>query len=823
MLKSFMLSALSVLSIHALAQHSVSGVVRSEKDNNVLINATVQLKGTSKFAVTDDLGFFQLDKVPDGSQSLYVQYLGYHDVTFEISISTDTAVLIIMKEDPMLTDEVVVEATRATQKNGVTYSTVSKSQIQKQNFGQDLPMLLNWTPSVVTTSDAGAGVGYTGIRIRGSDATRVNVTINGIPYNDSESLGTYWVDIPDMATSTQSIQIQRGVGTSTNGAGAFGGSINLQTNTLNDKPYAEITSTAGSFGTLKNAVGFGTGLINDHWVVDGRVSKIQSDGFIDRASSDLSSYYFSGGYYAGKTMLKAIVFGGKERTYQSWYGVPESRLNNDEEAMLVTAANEGWNAEQTQNLLTSNSRTFNPYTYKNQVDDYKQDHYQLHFSQRMGEGFTWNTALHYTPGRGYYEEYKYDQNIADYGRDNVVIDDDGVATDNDTLTTTDLIRRRWLDNNFYGVTYSLQYEGEKLNSVLGGAWNRYDGDHFGEILWAQVPIAPYEHRYYFNNGDKRDFNMYFKNSYQFGSLLSAFVDLQVRKLNYKTSGIENKQNTFDVDKQYTFFNPKVGLNFSFSNQQAMYVSYSIANREPVRDDFIDNLGATPKAERLGDLEIGYRATSSTHAFNVTGYLMHYNNQLVLTGAINDVGSSVRTNVDKSYRAGVELEGIMKISKKLSWNVNLTLSQNKIKNFTEVLYDYGANWDEYNVVERKYSNTDISFSPNVIGGSTLTYTVFRGTELALLTKYVGKQYLDNTSNNERSISAYLVNDVRVSYTLNPAFMKELRFSVLVNNITNTLYAANGYSWGYRGGGDEYRENYFFPQAGIHFMAMLSAKF
>jgi iron complex outermembrane receptor protein len=325
-----------------------------------------------------------------------------------------------LEEDILMTDQVIVSATRVSEKSPTTFTTINKALLQKQNFGQDLPLTLNWTPSLVTTSDAGAGVGYTGLRIRGSDATRINVTINGIPVNDSESQGVFWVNTPDLASSTQSVQVQRGVGTSTNGAGAFGASVNLQTNTRNDKAYADVVNSFGSFGTLRNTIAFGTGLINDKFVFDGRVSQIRSDGYIDRASADLKSYYLSGGYYGKKTMIKAIVFGGKEITYQSWYGAPESRLNNDEEAMLETASIEGWNQEQTDNLLSS-GRTFNIYTYDNQVDDYAQDHYQLHTSHRFSESLTLNAALHYTYGRGYYEEYRYADDFENYGLSNVVV------------------------------------------------------------------------------------------------------------------------------------------------------------------------------------------------------------------------------------------------------------------------------------------------------------------------------------------------------------------------------------------------------------------
>ena len=815
MLKSFSLATIMLLSFGAFAQFSISGFVR-DGNNRALENATVQVKDSRRFAVTDEFGHFKIDQLQAGDYLLLIKFLGYEDLEEQVTVSANVQLNLTLAESPTLTDEVVVTATRATDKMPTTYSQINKQAIQKQNFGQDLPFLLNWTPSVVTTSDAGAGIGYTGIRIRGSDGTRVNVTINGIPYNDSESLGTFWVDIPDIASSSQSVQIQRGAGTSTNGAGAFGAAINLQTNTRNDLPYAELLTAAGSFGTFRNTISAGTGLLNDRWVIDGRISKIISDGFIDRATSDLQSYYFSAGFYTDKTIIKAITFGGKERTYQAWYGVPESRLNNDVEAMLLTASNEGWNEAQTDNLLNSDNRTFNPYTYKNQVDDYQQDHYQLHFSQRLKDELTFNTALHYTPGNGYYEEFRYDDDIANYGLPDV-------DTGNEIITSTDLIRRRWLDNDFYGITYSLNYEKEKVNAVLGGAWNRYVGDHFGEILWSAVTIAPYEYEYYFNDGDKRDFNIFLKTNYQISERINAFVDLQYRKIKYKTAGIENKQNTIDVDVNYDFFNPKAGLTYTLSDPQNIYLSYSVANKEPVRDDFTDNPGNTPKHETLHDIEAGFRSVSEKLTFSTNFYFMNYKNQLVLTGALNDVGASIRTNVDKSYRMGIETELLVKLSEKLSWNVNLTLSENKIKEFTEILYDYGPDWDEYNVVENTYNDTDISFSPRVIGGSGLSYAPFSGAEITLLTKYVGKQYLDNTTNNARSIDSYLVNDIRLGYTIHPSFAKAITFSFLINNILNEEFESNGYTWGYLGGGDAYRENYYYPQAGTNFMGMLTLKF
>jgi iron complex outermembrane recepter protein len=752
MFNYFLSAAFVLLSLTVSAQYRLSGSVREIKSQRALSGATVTIPEANRVTITDSFGRYEFSSLPAGKYTLKITFIGYAEKIETVEVSSDATRNILLDEKAILTDEVVVNATRANEKTPTTFSTVDKQQIQKQNFGQDLPFLLNWTPSVVTTSDAGTGVGYTGVRIRGSDATRVNVTINGIPYNDSESMGTFWVNIPDIASSTQSIQIQRGVGTSTNGASAFGATVNVQTNKRNDVAYAEVTNAYGSFNTRRHSLNFGTGLLNDKWVFDGRVSRIASDGFIDRAFADLKSYYFAGGYYGKNTMFKAIVFGGSERTYQSWYGVPESRLNNDVEAMNTTAINEGWNEIQTQNLLTSDRRTFNPYTYENQVDDYKQDHYQFHFSQNLTDGVNLNAALHYTPGQGFYEEYRYSNDFEDYGLSPVTIGDS-------LIESTDLIRRRWLDNDFYGFTYALNVDKAKWNLVFGGGWNRYDGDHFGEIIWSQVSVVPRGYRYYFSTGEKTDFNSYVKVNIDLASKLNGFLDLQVRKLNYTAAGTDNRLSNFTIDQHYTFFNPKIGLTYSANDQNQFYSSYAVANREPVRDDFVDNPGKTPTHETMGNFEAGWRNSGNAHRLQVNYYLMNYKNQLVLTGEINDVGASVRTNVDKSYRMGVEVDGLIRLSRKLTWNANLTLSRNKIEEFKEVLYDYGENFDEYNVIENIYKNTEISFSPSVIFGSSLSFAPFKNFEMTLLSKFVGQQYLDNTSNEKRSLDPYFINDLR----------------------------------------------------------------
>lgn len=804
---------MAVLSQSVYGQSTViRGYVRDSQTQTGLPGATIVIVDAKKFATADENGYFQISGVSE-TMPAEVRFVGYKMKIIDLTPSEDITI-IPLDEDVILTDEVIVSATRATEKMGATFSNINKIALQKQNFGQDLPLVLNWTPSLVTTSDAGAGVGYTGLRIRGSDATRINVTINGVPYNDAESQGTFWVDVPDIASSTQSIQVQRGVGTSTNGAAAFGASINLQTNVKNDKPYADLINSVGSFGTHRHTIGFGSGLINNKFAFDGRLSAVKSDGFIDRASSNLKSYYLSGGYYGERTIIKGIAFGGQEITYQSWNGVPESRLKGDTDAMMVTAGAEGWNQTQIDNLLNSNSRTFNMFLYPNQVDNYKQDNYQLHVSHRgINPKFTANAALHLTRGKGYYEEYRYDEDYSDYG-----LNVDG---------SSDFIRQRWLDNWFYGGTFSLTYDDDKFSTVLGGAFNEYDGKHFGTIIWhsGQEDI-PNNYRYYDNDAVKKDYNVYLKNTYQLTENLSGFLDLQYRHISYTTSGIENKQNAFNIDKSFNFFNPKLGLTYSLSATQNLYASFSRADREPVRDDFVDGslTGITPKPEQLNDIEAGWRFRKAGYSLSANYYYMGYKDQLVLTGAVNDVGASLRTNVDKSYRTGIELEATGRLSRLFSMGANLTLSQNKVIGFDETLYDYGENYDEYNVIVNKYSKTDISFSPNVIAGGIFSYNPAKGLEVSWLTKFVGKQYLDNTSNKNRQIDSYFINDLRVVYTLHPKGMREIAFSVFVNNLFDVKYQSNGYTYGYFAGTtNEIRQNYYYPQAGTNFLGMVAVRF
>ncbi|WP_462252923.1 TonB-dependent receptor [Ekhidna sp.] len=709
-------------------------------------------------------------------------------------------------------DDVTVYSTRANEKTPTTYTTVDKKELGERNLGQDLPILLNFTPSLVTTSDAGAGIGYTGLRIRGSDATRINVTINGIPVNDSESHGVFWVNMPDLSSSLNSVQIQRGVGTSSNGAAAFGATVSLKTNNVSKDAFFQTDNSVGSFNTWKNNVTYNTGLMNDVYNFEARLSRIISDGFIDRSAADLKSYYLSGGRYGEKTMIKAVIFGGQEITQQAWYGTPEARLtgNADDIQELIDFGGEYSTQAQLNNLRNS-GRSFNYYLYDNEVDNYRQDHYQLHIGHSISETLNFSGALHYTRGRGFFEQFREDDDLVDYGLSNIVIGAE-------TITNSDIVRRRWLDNHFYGTTYSLNYNEDEWDVTFGGAWNKYDGDHFGEIIWAQFAgDVDIRDRYYEGNGVKTDFNTFLKVNYQLNDKLNLFGDAQIRTINYQTDGLDSDREAYDVDTDFTFFNPKFGLTYALNNSTNVYASYAIGNREPVRSDFIDaNDGTEPEHETLKNIEIGIRSSGSKFSYEANFYHMNYENQLVVTGAVNDVGAPIRVNVPKSFRMGIELAGAYKLTDDLVWSANLTLSRNKIDRFSEIVF---ASFSE---IEHK--DSDISFSPNVISASDISYSPIDGFTLQLLTKYVGKQFLDNTSNNDRAIDSYLTNDIRIAYDFSFGDVKNLGISLLVNNVLDEEYSSNGYTWGYYYGDDQlYQQNNYYPQAGRNFLVGLSLRF
>lgn len=763
---------------------TLSGLVR-ETNGSPLPGVAITLDGSLKGTNTDASGTFRLTNLRPGTYQVRASIIGYDAVEQTIKLPTSEPLTFRLHQSEVVMDEVIVLATRASEKSAIAYTDVTKRDLTKLNLGQDLPLLLNFTPSVVTTSDAGAGVGYTGIRIRGSDATRVNVTLNGIPYNDAESQGTFWVNMPDFASSVNSVQIQRGVGTSTNGAGAFGASVNVQTNSLQKDPYAEVNLSGGSFNTRRATVQAGTGLMSGHFVVDARLSKIASDGYIDRAASDLKSFYLSGGYYNQKSFVRLNVFSGQEKTYQAWNGVPEE-------------------------LLATN-RTYNEFTYPNQTDNYQQDQYQLITSTELSRNWRANVSLFYTKGRGYYEEFKEGDKLSKYGLPNVMISDS-------TISSSNIVRRRWLDNDFYGTVFSFDYDNKnRLTANIGGGLNKYQGKHFGEVISGQfVPTTPY--RYYEDNATKTDVNIYAKAFYQFTPKLNAFLDLQVRSVNYSFLGFNRLLQNVQQDASLTFFNPKAGVTYTINDRTTAYASFGVGNKEPNRDDYTQSTpGSRPLAETLYDWEAGVKTRTDRVALSLNGYYMNYRNQLVLNGAINDVGAFNRINVPSSYRAGIEAEATTLLTKTLRWSINATVSQNKIRNYTQ-FFDADAGQEV-----RQFSQTDIAFSPNMIAGSQLLLTAAKGLEIGFLSKYVGKQFLDNTSSNDRKINAYFVNDLRFIYTLKPSFAKEIVFTLLVNNLFSERYVSNGYTYGYISEGRLDSYNYYYPQATRNVLAGVRVKF
>ncbi len=810
MKKNWLVTALClVLPLMGMGQYSVTGKVMDQQHGQTLPGAHIVIEGTYKGVFSDASGRFSFTDLAAGEYTLKFSFMGYQTKQQQVEVDGHTHLEVMLESAATMTEEVIVQSTRAGGDVAATFTNVNKEQIAQQNLGQDLPYLIGLTPSVVVSSDAGAGVGYTWMNIRGSDNSRINVTINGIPVNDAESHGVWWVNMPDIASSTDNLQIQRGVGLSTNGAGAFGATISLQSNTLKDQTYAEINSSGGSFNTLKNTASFGTGLIADHWAFDGRLSKITSDGFVDRATSDMKSYYVSGGYYGERTVIKAVTFSGMEKTYQAWNGVPSWMLDTD-----PTYNPSGAYYDEEGNLQF----------YENETDNYQQDHFQLHASHQFLQGLTGNVALHYTYGRGYYEQYRQDDKFASYNLPSVVIGDE-------VISRSDLIRRRWLDNDFYGFTYSLNYNSfSKLEATLGGGYNIYDGDHFGEIIWARhAQNANMGHRYYDNNGFKKDFNSFVKVNLEVAPGWQPFIDLQYRHISYSFLGqawVNEEVVPLQQDVFFNFFNPKAGISWDVNGTNNAYLFAGIGHREPVRRDFTESSPESrPKAEQLQNIELGWRHQGSRLLLNANLYLMNYKDQLVLTGEINDVGGFSRTNIDKSHRAGIELEAGYLFSKAFQWRGNVTLSRNKIDRFVEHSDMYDSNWNWTGTDIQEYSNTDIAFSPSVVAASILSYQFLEALSMSLESKYVGSQYIDNTMSSERMLDAYLLNNVRMSYEWDPGMFQAVELVVQVNNLLDTQYVTN--AWIYKGVvGDQGMipiEDGYFPQAGRNFLVGVNLKF
>lgn len=673
-------------------------------------------------------------------------------------------------------DEVLVKAVRVKSNAPITHSNFSKKDIEKRNLGQDIPILLNYLPSVVSSSDAGAGIGYTYLRVRGSDATRINVTINGIPYNDAESQGTFWVNLGDFASSVESLQLQRGVGTSTNGSAAFGASLNILTDAISREAGGEISNSFGSFGTQKHTVKFTTGLLDDHFEFDGRLSKIYSDGYVDRAFTNLRSYYLQGNYVDDNTIVKAITFGGKEKTYQSWYGLDQSQLEED--------------------------RTQNPYTYDNETDNYWQDHYQLHWNESLNSYWSTNIGLNYTRGKGYFEQFKDDRDAADY---NNLINDG-----------SDVIVRRWLDNDFYVVNASATYDKNGLEIISGISYSDYTNDHYGEVIWGSdlASGTAIRDRYYLSVSDKSDFSLFSKATFRMTEKLQTFLDLQGRFVNYKTVGLTSSRTAIDVDAKFNFFNPKFGFTYSLNNNNSIYASFARANKEPNRNDFESN--ATDLThEELNDYELGWRHESERLRLNANVYYMQYNNQLVLTGALDDVGEYLRENVDKSYRLGLELDATLFLSDQFSLNSNLALSRNKIQDLT---IDRDGSL-------QNLGDTNIAFSPDLITTHALEYTPNSKFRAALIGKYVGEQYMSNTDTEASKLDSYFVTDLNFSYVLPlKTVFKSVVFTGMINNLLDLEYEDRGFTYLDTWSGPTASEvQGYYPQATRNFLAGVTITF
>jgi iron complex outermembrane recepter protein len=797
---------LLVAAMHAAAQYALSGTV-TDRDNEPLPGATIYFPTLNRGASADVEGYFLIPGLQQGSYEVRISFVGFETFNKNIRVNQETDLgRIVLELRSFPGEEVTISAVRAGEKTPMAFVNLDRDQIAERNFGQDIPYIVALTPSVITSSDAGHGIGYTSMRIRGTDANRINVTINGVPLNDAETHSVFWVDLPDLATSTDQIQIQRGVGTSSNGAAAFGATVNMQTKLFEKEPYAVYNLTAGSFNTFKNSLSAGTGLINDRFVVDLRLSDLHSDGYIDRSWTDLQSYYLSAGWYAEKSSLKFITFGGFEELYQSWGGVPSSMLATDRTYNEMGIYTD-----------TAGQTAF----YENQVDHYDQIHYQLHYSREFTKQLHMNGALHYTKGSGYYEQYKTSEDYADYNMEYPVIG-------SDTVFSTDLIRRKWLDNDFAGVIASLNYENDRGRVIIGGGWNRYFGLHFGKVIWAEhFGNNEKGHQWYYGTGDKRDWNLFGKYYYDIGGRLTAFLDLQLRGIGYILEGTDDNNRDVTQDHNFLFFNPKAGISYLPADGQRAFISWSRASREPNRNNFTDApAGRPPVHETLNDYEAGYSIRGDSYQAGITVYLMDYTDQLVLTGEINETGYPVMTNVEKSFRAGVELEAGINLYNKVLWSGNLTLSRNRISDFV----NYTDNWDFWSdpenepyQVEEYIGNSTLAYSPSVVAASQLEYLLPANFSFSILSKYVSRQYIDNTSSIDYSIDPYFINDLKLSYSFVPAWGGQIGVNILVPNVLDEKYETNAWLYRYYSGGQEQFMDGYFPQAGRHFMLGLNMRF
>ena len=796
------------------AQSVISGRVKTASGATLPL-ATVRVVEQNLVVSTNNEGAFTVPQVKNGEVTVQVSFLGYKTASEKVTLVNETKVMeVLLTEDENVQEEVIITGSRASAKDPIAYTNVKSEDLKMLSPVQDVPFMLLMTPSVVTTSDAGNGVGYTSIKVRGTDANRINVTVDGIPMNDAESHGVWWVNLPDIASSTSSFQVQRGVGTSSQGAGAFGASINMQSSALNKEAYSTISGSYGSFNTSKLTAKVGTGLIKDHFTFDARLSKIGSDGYIDRATSSLKSFYLSGGYYADKTTIKVDVFSGVEKTYQAWWGVPTVRLENDEAGMKRYYEHGLYSYTQYQEMVNSDSRTYNYYTYDNQTDNYAQDHYHITLNQILTDNITLKVGGHYTYGRGYYENFLDSTKLSKYGLPDVVIG-------SETITKMSSVNQKWLNNDFYGGVFSLNFNNDDLALTLGGGLNQYDGRHYGKIIWAGYPSpVAKDYEWYRSTGTKVDGNIYARVNYAVSDKVNVFADLQYRHIKHDIAGIDDKGRDITQSHKYDFFNPKVGVSANLTEAVRAFASFSVANREPNRSNFVDANPAygAPNSERLYDWEVGAEYCSGALTAGITGYYMNYKDQLVMTGAINDVGSAIMTNVDESYRAGIELQAGY-TTKYIDLMANATFSKNKIKAFDEFV----DNWDTWAQDTIAHKDVDIAFSPNMLASGIITVKPLKDLKVNFISQYVHRQFLDNTQSYDRYIAPYFVENISVNYHFEPSFCKGVDVGLFVNNVFNRMYISNGWVYSYMYGGERFAQDGLSPQAGTNAMASVTFNF
>lgn len=787
----------------------VSGRV-TDSDSKPLVGATVVLENSMLGVTTNTDGYFFLAKLRPGNYFLVVSYIGYETQRLSVELTSDKNFNIILKPLSVMCDEVVVSATRASGRMPIAQSTLEKDDVKSGNSGSDIPFQLEMLPSVVATSEGGTGIGNTAIRIRGTDMTRINITVNGIPLNDAESQGVYWVDLPDFASSVDNVQVQRGVGTSTNGAGAFGATVNFQTSTLTPEPFASVNILAGSYNTWKTSAIVGTGLIDKKFSFEGRYSQLRSDGYVDRGGSDHKSMFLTGAWHSLRSLVRLNIIHGEEHTGITWEGTPGYILH----------ANRKYNPAGEYTDEFGNTKY-----YPDQKDNYWQTHYQLIASHSLTENLRFNATLHLTDGKGYYEEYKQGNGFSEYGLPSVIIGED-------TISSSDFIHRKWMDNSFYGAIASLNYNRGKVEATVGGAWNEYDGNHFGRIMWTSMNTGlPKDYEWYRNKGTKKDWNIYAKAIWQPGNWLSLFADVQYRGITYGLKGVDSDIVPLHQQHDWGFVNPKMGATFGLHPFGEIYGSFGVANREPSRSDLQDAQKGvtdyTPKSERLYDWEVGYKFKRQTFAFNTNIYYMKYKDQLVLTGELTDVGNAVMANVPNSYRAGVELIVGIKPVSWLKVDLNTTLSRNIIEDYTNYIdvYDNPDDWNPLPQEATDLGSTTISFSPSVVGSSQVSVMPFKSFIFSWISKYVGSQYIDNTQSSSRELGAYWVNNLKAEYRFAVKGAKSIFLQGMVNNVFNRKYVSNG--WIYRAkfldDGSWYVEDGYFPQAEINFTFRLGVEF